>query len=261
MNEAAEAWISSNGRNNYASSLLLLQEQGFQVDTFIDVGAAQGAFFLLRRMVSIFPNARHFFVDAMQENESIYRNLATKFDVGHEIVALSCAEGEVAVRVDPDYYNTHIDHLQPDTKYDNCRRVPMSTLDGIVKRHALRPPFAVKLDVQGGELDVLRGALRTLDDAVAVTAEIQIFTERDTLVELLAFMQGIGWALFDITNQAYFPSNQAFCECYATFIPKEMDFRRQAQWCLPEQAERFLGHLRTRRANNLSAIEELLRMG
>lgn len=246
-------------RNGYAASLLLLQAHGFQPRTIIDLGAAEGAFFLFRRELDLFPGARHFFVDAMRENEVGYRKLAAKFGAGYEIVALSCMEGQVAIRIDPDFYNTHIEHLQPGTPYEELRQVPMATLDSVVKRHALQPPFAIKLDLQGGELDALRGALRTLDQAVAVTAEIQIFTERDTLVELLGFMQGNGWALYDITDLGYYPSNDALYQCYATFIPKRMDFRKGEAWCLPEQRQAILESLRARRANVLEAIDELVR--
>ena len=41
------------------------------------------------------------------------------------------------------------------------------TLDDAVAEHGLRPAV-VKIDVEGGELDVLRGATRTLADAQPV---------------------------------------------------------------------------------------------
>jgi FkbM family methyltransferase len=145
--------------------LLLLQERGFTANTVIDIGAAEGAFFLTRSQLQLFPSARHFFVDAMQENEDIYRRLAGNFKAGYEITALSCVDGEVVVRIDPNFYNTHIDLLQPGTPYEGLRRIPVCALDGLVERHGLRPPFVLVLDVQGGALDALRGALRTLDDA------------------------------------------------------------------------------------------------
>lgn len=246
-------------RSVYSTSLQLLQARGFQPRTVIDIGAAEGAFFLLRRELDLFPDARHFFVDAMHENEVVYRKLAAKFGTGYEIAALSCMEGQVALRIDPHFYNTHIEHLQPGTLYEKMRQVPMATLDSVVMRHSLQPPFAIKLDVQGGELDALRGGLRTLDQAAAVTAEIQIFTERDTLVELLGFMQGNGWTLYDITDFGYYPSNSTFYQCNATFIPKRMDFRKGEAWCLPEQHQEVLESLRVRRANLLETIDEPVR--
>jgi FkbM family methyltransferase len=239
-------------------SLLLLQEKGFVASTVIDIGAAEAGFFCVRKDLNLFPAARHFFVDAMEENEPTYRKLAAKFKTGHEITALSSMEGEVVMRVDPDFYNTHIDHLQPGTDYAASRRVPVTTLDRLVARHALQAPYVLKLDVQGGELDVLRGGLRTLDEAAILTTEIQIFSERDSLVELLSFMQGIGWVLYDITNLGYYPSDSTFYECYATFIPKAMDFRKNTPWCAPEQKEAVLGLLRARRAQTLGEIDRLV---
>ena len=248
-------------RTTYATSMRLLQERGFSASTVIDIGAAEGAFFLVRTRERLFPEARHFFIDAMRENEPVYRKLADRFGAGYEITALSCMDGEVVLRIDPDFYNTHIDHLQPDTGYAERRRVPVCTLDGLVARHELQPPFVVKLDVQGGELDVLRGALRTLEDAVVVTTEIQAFAERDSLVELLGFMQGAGWALYDITDLSHYPSDATFYQCYATFIPRSMDFRRGTPWCLPEQEKIALEQLRARRESVLQALEEFARSG
>ena len=245
-------------RLNYATALELLQQRGFTANTLIDIGAAEGAFFLYRGHAKLFPSARHFFIDAMKENEESYRKLAPKFDTGYEITALSCMEGEVVLRVDPNFYNTHIDHLQPETSYAATRRVPVSTLDRVVERHALRPPFVLKLDVQGGELDVLRGGLRTLDEAVIVTTEINVFAERDSLVDMLGFMNGIGWALYDITDLAHYPSDFTFYQCYATFIPKSMDFRRTIAWCTPDQEKELLKGLQRRRAEALKAIDDLV---
>jgi FkbM family methyltransferase len=250
--------VDIGSRSNNNTSLQLLQEKGFTASTVIDIGAAEGAFFGMRSNLKLFPTARHFFVDAMEENEPTYRKLAARFKTGYEITALSCMEGEVVMRIDPNFYNTHVDHLQPASGYAVSRRVPVTTLDGMVQRQALQAPFVLKLDVQGGELDVLRGGLRTLEEAVIVTTEIQIFPERDSLVDLLGFMQGIGWALYDITNLAYYPSDSTFYQCYATFIPRAMDFRRNTPWCAPDQEEQIFRKLRERRQQTLSEIDRLI---
>lgn len=245
-------------RGTDVASLLLLQERGFVPKTVLDIGAAEGAFYLVRRQNNLYPGVRHFFVDAMQENEAAYRKLAAKFDVGYEITALSCLEGEAVVRIDPGFYNTHVDHLQPASAYEASRRVPVTTLDRLVERHGLEPPFMIRLDVQGGELDVLRGGLRTLDDTVVVTSEIQIFAQRDSLVELLMFMQGNGWALYDLTDLAYYPSDSTLFQCYASFIPRSMDFRKSSAWCEPDQEKAILKTLEERRAKVLKAIDGLV---
>jgi FkbM family methyltransferase len=246
-------------RNQYPASMFVLAYFGFQPSTFIDIGAAEAAFFLSRREMGLFPGARHFFVDAMQENEEVYRKIAAKFGTGHEIAAMSSADGTTTMRIDPDFYNTHVDKIQEGTGYKELRSVRMTTLDSLVARHALQPPFAIKLDIQGAELDALRGASRTLEQTVLVTAEIRLANQRDTVVELLSFMKEVGWVLFDLTNLSYSPAHQLLLECYATFIPARLEFRKELPWALPEQTVGLLSMLRERRQENIEAVDEMLR--
>jgi FkbM family methyltransferase len=246
-------------RPSYMNSLRLLELRGFAPRTVIDVGAAEGAFFLRRRRNALFPGAQHFFIDAMVENEAIYRRLTVKFGGGFEIAALSCLDGQADLRIDPDFYNTHIDGVQDATPYPGTRRVTVSTLDGVARRHALAGPYLLKLDVQGSELDVLRGSLAILEEAIIVVSEISIFSSRDSLVELLGFMQGQGWSLFDLTDMAYHRTDFSLYQCYAVFIPKSIDFRRRSDWCGPEELDRMLDGLRARRAGFMEEIEALLR--
>jgi FkbM family methyltransferase len=246
-------------RDDFRASMALLQKQGFKPATFIDIGAAEAIFFLGRREVGLFPSARHFFVDAMQENEEIYRRIGEKFGTGYEIAAVSSANGSATMRIDPDFYDTHVDKVQEGSVHEQRRTVPMTTLDSLVARHALQPPFAIKLDVQGGEVDALRGAARTLDQAVMVTAETRLANQRDTFVELLAFMTGAGWSLFDVTDLTHSPTYQTLDECYATFLPARLDFRKGQPWASAEHMAIIHGLLRQRRQRNVEAVEELLR--
>jgi FkbM family methyltransferase len=247
-------------RPNYGNSLRLLQKRGFAPKTVIDAGAAEGGFFLYRRKAGVYPGARHFFVDAMQENEAVYRRLAAKFEAGYEIAALSSREGETTLRVDPEFYNTHIEEVQADAPYRETRRVRMRTLDALAAQHRLEPPYALMMDVQGAEVEVLRGAPRMLESSIVVTTEIQAFSGRDTLTELLPFMAAQGWTLYDITDLAYF-TDWTFYQCYATFIPRRMDFRKASDWTAPEEREEILAGLRERRVRNLEEIEALVRQG
>lgn len=244
-------------RDQYSASLVLLQHHGFAPATFIDVGAAEGAYFLARRELGVFPGARHFFVDAMQENEALYRRLADKFGTGYEIAAVSSGEGRATLQLDPDFYDSQL--LGGAAKYSGRREVAMTTLDSLAERHRLQVPYAIKLDVQGAELDALRGAARALERSIVVVAEIRVTQQADTLVELVAHMKAAGWALFDLTNLGYSPATHLLMECYATFIPVAKDFRQSLPWALPEQQREISERLRRRRAANLEAMDELLR--
>lgn len=257
MDETPEEVLAR--RPSHLNSLQLLGLRGFAPRTVIDAGAAEAGFFVLSRKNSLFPAARHFFIDAMVENEDTYRRITARFGGGFEITALSCVEGTADLRIDPNFYNTHLEGAQPAATYAESRRVRLSTLDSVVRRHRLEGPFLLKLDVQGSELDVLRGSLATLDEAIIVVSEVQIFSARDSLVELLAFMQGRGWTLFDLTDLAYYRTDLTLYQCYAVFIPKAIDFRGESRWCEPEDLDRMLAALRARRTAFLEEIDALLR--
>jgi FkbM family methyltransferase len=246
-------------RDSYLASMALLQSRGFRPATIIDIGAAEARFFLARLELGLFPDARHFLVDAMSENEEIYRRLQAKCGTGYEIVALSSAEGSANLRVDPDFYDTQLEGTQSADKYKERRSVPMSTLDSLVGRHGLPGPFAIKLDVQGAELDVLRGATRVLKDSLIVTTEIRLYNQRDTLTELLSFMNEAGWRAFDLTDFGHSLAGNLLVECYVTLIPARLDFREGLPWAAAEQMDAIREHLRQRRLDNLEALQQFIR--
>lgn len=244
-------------RQTYAASLYMLQAHGLTGRVFVDIGAAEGAFFVLRNQYGLFPGASHYFIDAMAENQPIYDKLASKHGTRSSICALSCMEGEVVLDVDPNFYNTHIGALQPSTQYKEQRKVRVTTLDRLLAENRVEGPYLIKLDVQGAELDVLRGAIDTLGNTTIVVAEIQIFFKRDNLVELLLFMQSQGFLLFDITDMGYFNSTPVLYQCYATFIPKSLEFRHKLDWTAPGQLDATLANLRARRESVIQALEQL----
>ncbi len=216
---------TKQNERTYVTSMALLQQRGFTAPVYLDVGAAEGAGLLVRRQAGLFPGAKHFFIDAMQENEPIYKEFQRTLDVGYEIAALSCIEGEALVRIAPILSDDSVEATRPKPGGMTARKVPVRTLDGVCAKHSLEGPYVLRLDVQGAALDVLRGATKTLEKCVIVVAETELFADRDTVVDLLFFMQGRGFVLYDLTSPTYHPAYDAPYQCSATFIPKRLDFR------------------------------------
>ena len=69
--------------------------------------------------------------------------------------------------------------------------VPAVTLDRLVEQTQAQPPFLIKVDVQGAELDVLAGAQTTLRHAELILLEVsffQFFEGAPLFCEVLAHM-------------------------------------------------------------------------
>ena len=77
-------------------------------------------------------------------------------------------------------------------------RVPMLPLDSIIHEPG---PFLIKIDVEGAEMDVLRGATETLKNAVAVIAETSVAPRYEgtaELADIVGYMHERGFSVFDI---------------------------------------------------------------
>ena len=80
--------------------------------------------------------------------------------------------------------------------------IPMTTLDKIVTDSAKSPLF-LKLDVQGSELDILRGGYITLNKSEVVQLEVALLPYNEgapTSIEVLNFMDERGFAVYDIAG-------------------------------------------------------------
>lgn len=77
------------------------------------------------------------------------------------------------------------------------------SLDGIPEAAGCR---FLKIDVQGGELDVLKGATSVLGDTLAIYAEIEfvdIYRNQPRFCEVNAYLEERGFELLDLMNPGY----------------------------------------------------------
>lgn len=244
-------------RPDLLTTLKLLQAHGVPVHTVLDIGAAEGSFFPLRWQAELYLQASHFFIDAMEENRPLYEKVVAGYGGGYEICALANLTGEIELSVDPGFYNTHLGGIQPGQATYASRRVPVRPLDSVVRAHNLQGPFLLKMDVQGAELDVLRGATETLREASVVTLEAQVCHFRDTLIDHMSYLRSQGFVLYDLTNLAYYESDFTLYQCLATFIPQRLDFRKMNPYRDPAKAEEERLRLQDRRRQVWLAVERM----
>jgi hypothetical protein len=79
--------------------------------------------------------------------------------------------------------------------------MPMTTLDAVMAAHAPTGEVFLKLDVQGAELDILKGAPRTLERTSTVLLEASIVEYNlgaPRIADVISFMRDRGFVLFDV---------------------------------------------------------------
>jgi hypothetical protein len=73
----------------------------------------------------------------------------------------------------------------------------------VVCHDRLKPPLFLKLDVQGAELDILKGGGKALSLAELIQLEVPFASYNEgapTAAEVVAFMDSRGFVLFDVVG-------------------------------------------------------------
>jgi FkbM family methyltransferase len=148
----------------------------------------------------IFPSARIYMFDALEES----RSYLEKFDTAQfefqicVLAAESGVEREFAISgTGSSLFSERSDAARSLTK------VTTITLDEALETKTVANPVFLKLDVQGAELEVLKGGLRTLGQCELVQMEVALLKYNEgapDLVEVVDFMGQHGFKLFEIAG-------------------------------------------------------------
>ncbi len=170
---------------------------GIDSDLLIDVGSNRGQFTLITRVVH--PRILVHAFEPLPAEAAVYRRLlARRPGVTLHEVALGAEEGEAQLHVSaqPDSSSLlPIGELQtalfPTTGSTRTVRVLVRPLDSLPQVWAPARRAILKLDVQGFELNVLRGARRALANCAYVYAEcshVPLYTGQALYPEVEAFL-------------------------------------------------------------------------
>ena len=111
-------------------------------------------------------------------------------------------------------------------------------LDQLIQDYQIRAPFLIKIDVQGAELDVLRGAEKILEDTDYIILEVsffEIFKQGTQFYDVVTFMKSKGFVVYDVCGLQYRPLDNALCQADIAFVRDEGLFRSYHYYANPEQ--------------------------
>ncbi|MFO3797484.1 MAG: FkbM family methyltransferase, partial [Anaerolineales bacterium] len=156
-----------------------LQQAGIQ--TLIDVGAYIGSFSWAMRV--ILPQVRIYAFEALEENyRSLVENLGGESAFHAFLIALADRRGNLEFYRDsfsasssPLPLGEFHREIFPQTGYQKRIVLPQACLDDYLDQMELCPPVLLKLDVQGYELHVLRGAEQTLHKVDWILCEVSFY--------------------------------------------------------------------------------------
>ena len=213
-------------------SIANLKRNSFVPRTIIDVGAYVGEWTQGIRV--IYPESRCLMVEAnpdkRQALEAVRSQLPGRVSVH---IALLGAEARQSM---PFYVvGTGSSVLREHTSVARTQiMLPMCTLDQVAADARLEPPIFLKLDVQGYELEVLRGGLGVLGETEVTLLEVSLIEynqDAPLFADVVEFMNSKGFVLYDICGQHRRQTDHALFQVDVIFVRKDSHLRsRKSFW-------------------------------
>lgn len=223
-------------RDTLLGSLENAVTAGFRPASVIDVGAADGT----TPLYDVFPDARHLLVEPLEEFRPALDVLARRLDAAIFTGTAGVVVGEAVFNVHPDLNGSSLLKEREDSDVNGYeRRVPQSTLDVLCRQGGLAGPFLLKIDTQGAELDVLRGAesfvLPNTEMAVLEVSLMPFFQGGPEVAEIIEYMRARDFVPYDMVDLQYRPLDGAMSQADSVFVPADSPLRREHHYATREQ--------------------------
>lgn len=214
-------------------SLKNIKGLGFYPQTIIDVGAQTGTHCLYQ----VFPDSHHILIEPVEENEVALKQVCSNLKKAEYIIAAATSK------------NCYVDlSVSPNTKYSHaCQRnnqkgwtvrpVKGITVDSLCEDKKLKPPYLLKIDVDGTEVDVLQGCIKTLSLAEYVVLEATT-NAGQRIYDIINFMRNQNFHVYDIVDFLYRPEINDLWQVDVAFVKANSEaiaYKNHKQFTPPGQ--------------------------
>jgi FkbM family methyltransferase len=208
-----------------------LKRNGFVPNAIVDVGAYEGRW--TQGVKTIYPSVPVLMIEANPDKDG--KLTAVRKKLG-STVSFERALLGAAARKDVTFYSMETgSSVMPEVT--SVQRTPitldMQTLDEVTSRSRLVGPLLIKLDVQGYELEVLRGSERALQSTEVIVLELSLLEYNrgaPLLAQVLAEMSALGYVIYDICGQHRRRISHALLQMDAIFVRESSALRTSVQF-------------------------------
>jgi len=209
-----------------------LKKLEFNPDLIIDVGACFGEW--TKNVRTIFPESTFIMIEPQMSQKNYLQQITSKYNnVKLELSLVGEFEKD---HVEFYEMGTGSSIYWENTDYSRQKTLlKMETIDSIINKTYKTPNNCfLKLDVQGAEIDVLKGATQLLKKTEFILLEISTLNYNDKapqFADVIIFLKNAGFVLFDICderrleNEVLFQTDMIFAK-ESSGIRKSVDFKK-----------------------------------
>jgi FkbM family methyltransferase len=213
-----------------------LHVRGLKVGTIFDLGAHKGAWTKMAK--SIFPQASICMFEPQIEMKVHLENIVNTYsDVRLIQKGVGSKTENLVFTIWDDFAGSSFlpkpnDNLLQSGKQ---RKIEIVTLDGILENAEIQVPDIVKLDIQGFELEALKGGTRLFGKTEVFILEVALYPFEDmpgipTFIEVVNFMFDRGYVVYDFGGFLRRPYDNSVGQCDICFVRSDGFFKTSNQW-------------------------------
>jgi len=225
-------------RYSMLGALTHIKKLGFSPKTIIDIGVAAGT----HALYVTFPSSKLMLIEPLEEFKPYLDSITKTIPNSEYIIAAAAREsGSVTINVHPDLSGSSIYLEDEDSNVNGVPRVvPAITLDELCREKKLVSPYLIKIDVQGSELDILKGGIKALQGTEYIILEtvlFEFFKGGPQIFDILEFMKEHGFVCYDIFDPGYRLLDGAMSQVDIAFVKETVQFRGYHFYATREQRE------------------------
>lgn len=219
------------------SSLMNLSARGFEPKHIVDVGANRGKW--SRKASWVFPNSKFTLLEPQIEMQAQLDRFCNEVPNAQWLnVGAGSKMGELPLTLHPDTVSTTFNMSLEEAQAAGLQQrvVPVVTLDHIVAEVIHTVPELVKIDAEGFEQEIIRGASTLVGKTELFLLEAHFFGGDDnpcSVSELITMMADLGYTPYDFTGFHKRPHDGALGLCEIAFARKQGTLRKFVGWQTP----------------------------
>jgi FkbM family methyltransferase len=207
-----------------------LQKRGFNPAVIADLGAHKG--YWSASTAKIYPKAQYYLFEPQAEMVPYINEFLQHHTARHIQAGIGASNSTLRLQIFDDYAgSSFLNNHQADSH--NVRSVPVYSIDNLVTEGNIQVPDLCKIDIQGFELEALKGAQTILGKTEVFIIEVSTFEfspGQPLAHQIIEYLAKYNYVLYDIAGFMNRPHDGAMGQIDLCFVLANSPLRKSNAW-------------------------------